>query len=50
MDDLLITSRENVLIMDNGCDQSIVNINAFLIETRLGVYFTVGGAINGMHS
>ena len=36
--------------MDNGCDQSIVSINAFLIETHLGVYFTVGGALNGMHS
>ena len=49
MDDLLITSGENVSIMDNGCDQSIVNISAFLVETHLGVYFTVGGALNGMH-
>ena len=50
MDDLLIPSRENVLIMDNGCDQFIVNINAFLVETHLGVYFTVGGALYGMYS
>ena len=50
MDDLLITSDENVLIMDNGCDQSIININAFLISTHLGVYYTVGGALQGMHS
>ena len=50
MDDLVITSGENVLIMDNGCDQSIVNISAFLVETHLGVYFTVRGAFKGMHS
>ena len=50
MDDLLITSDENVLIMDNGCDQSIININAFLISTHLGVYYSVGGALQGMHS
>ena len=50
MGDLLITSDENVLIMDNGYDQSIVNIIAFLVGTCLGVYYTLGGALNGMHS
>ena len=48
--DLLITSGENVLIIDNGCDQSIINVNSFLVETYTGIFYSVGGALCTMHS
>ena len=38
------------MVVDNGCDQSIINQNSFLINSFAGVLFNVGGALNGMHS
>ena len=49
-DDLIIPHSENILIMDNGCDQTIVNINSFLIQSHAGVYYNVGGALHAMTS
>ena len=48
--DLVITTDENILISDSGCDQTIINLNAFLIQTYTGEYFNIGGALQGMHS
>ena len=39
---------ENVLIVDKGCDQTIVNLNSFLIHTFTGVFFNVNGAMSSM--
>ena len=39
---------ENILVIDNGCDQTIININSFLIESFAGIYYNVGGALNIM--
>ena len=36
-DDLIIPHAESILIIDNSCDQTIVNINAFLIQSFAGV-------------
>ena len=47
---LVIPFNEYILIIDNGCDQTIVNINAFLIESFTGIKFNVGGALNSMKS
>ena len=38
------------MVVDNGCDQSIININSFLIHSFAGVYFDVGGALHHMQS
>ena len=34
---LVIPFNENMLVVDNGCDQKIVNIKAFLIESFVGI-------------
>ena len=50
VDDLIITEDEDIAIIDNGCDQSIISSNSFLIQTHTGVFFSVDGALHGMHS
>ena len=47
---LVITFNENILVIDNSCDQTIVNINDFLIESFTGIKFNVEGALNSMKS
>ena len=46
--DLCIPFMENILVVDNGCDQTIVNINCFLIQSFAGIQTSVGGALNSM--
>ena len=50
--DQTLTTYKNefVLIIDNGCDQSIINLNSFLIQTFTGITFTVHGAMASMDS
>ena len=43
INDLFITEDEGILISDSGCDQSIINLNAFLIQTFTGIEYIVGG-------
>ena len=50
VDDLCISFDENILVIDNGCDQSIVNINSSLVQYFAGIYYNVGGAISTMKS
>ena len=38
------------MVIDNGCDQSIINLNLFLILSFSGVHFTVEGAVNTIGS
>ena len=38
------------MVVDNGCDQSIININSFLVHSFAGVYYDVGGALQNMRS
>lgn len=38
------------MVVDNGCDQSIININSFLIYSFAGVLYNVGGALGSMTS
>ena len=37
-----------MLLIDNGCDQSIINKNSFCINVYTGTYYNVDGAIEGM--
>ena len=39
-----------MLVIENGCDQTTVNIHAFLVESFAGVQFNVEGALNSMTS
>ena len=47
--DSVMCKDENIIITDSGCDQSIINLNSFLISFT-GVYYNVGGALQGMSS
>ena len=37
-------------MIDNGCDQSIINLNSFLIQSFAGITYNVGGALHAMNS
>ena len=50
IEDLVISLDEEILIIDNGCDQTIININSYLIVTHTGIYFNVDGALDCMSS
>ena len=46
IDDLVISSNnENILLIDNGCDISIISNNSFLIEIFTGTFFNVDGTL-----
>ena len=47
---MVITKDEGILIIDSGCDQSIINLNSFLVQTYTGIDFIVGDALQGMRS
>ena len=49
-DDLVISELENILVIDNGCDQTIININSFLIHSFAGTKYKINGALNAMSS
>lgn len=46
--DLVIVTDESILVIDHSCDQSIININSFLIQTFTGVSFKINGALSEM--
>ena len=49
IDDLVIPSNnESILLIDNGCDVSIISNNSFLIDTYTGTFFNVDGALINM--
>ena len=50
LDDLVIANNEPIMVIDNGCDQSIVNINSFLVQYFTGEYINIGGALSTMTS
>ena len=49
-DNLVVTHGENILVVDNGCDQSIISINSFIVNIFTGVLFNVGGSLGSMKS
>ena len=38
---LVIPFNENIIVIENGCDQTTVSINNFLIESFAGIQFNV---------
>ena len=47
---LVITTNKEILIIDNGCDKSIININSFLTLSSTGTFYNIGGALCSMTS
>ena len=48
-DDLAIPSpSDHLLLIDNGCDISIISKNSFLINTYISKYYNVDGALPNM--
>ena len=41
MDDIVISLNENLLIIDNGCDQTILDLNSFLVQYFAGIKFAI---------
>ena len=48
--DLVVPFNKNILVIENYCDQTIINIRDFLIESFASVQFNVGGDLNIMKS
>ena len=44
------SNNENILLIDNSCDVSIISNNSFLIETYTGTFLNVDGALFNMKS
>ena len=50
-EDLVIPSnKDNILLIDDGCDISIISKNSFLIQTLTGIYYNVDGALLDIHA
>ena len=49
-DDLVIPENEAILVIDNGCDQSILNMNSFLIHSFAGIHSDIGEALHSIPS
>ena len=47
--DLVIPTGENIMVVDNSCDQSIIDVNSFLIKSFSGELFNIGGTLYSMH-
>ena len=43
LDDLVISTNEHIMVIDNGCDQTIINITSFLVQSFTGAYVNIGG-------
>ena len=43
----IYTNDEQIMIIDSGCDQTVVNDTSFKIYSHTGIFFNVAGAING---
>ena len=50
LDDLVISTNEQIMVIDNGCDQTIINITSFLVQSFTGAYVNIGGALSTMSS
>ena len=35
-------------MIDSECDQSIINVNSFLVQSIAGIHYSVGGALNSI--
>ena len=47
---LAVTTNDNDLIIDNDCDQTIINKSDFNIDIHIGILYHVGEALGSMSS
>ena len=47
---LQVTTNENMLVINNDCDQTIININSFLIHTFAGTKYNINAVLSKMSS
>ena len=45
---MVITTNEDLWLIDNGCDQSAVSNNCFSVGTQTSTFFTASGAIHSI--
>ena len=50
LNSFVISSNEYLFIIDNDCNQAIININSILAQYFTGICSTIGGALNSMLS
>ena len=48
MGDIQVPTNENVLVIDNNCDQTIININSYMIHIFGGTKFKINGTLTAM--
>lgn len=46
--DFVITTNENIMVINDGCDEYIINVSSFLIQSFDGVMYNGGGPLNNM--
>ena len=42
------TDDEPLAVFDTGCDNSLINLNSFIVGSYLGIYYNLQGALEGM--
>ena len=47
--ELTVYANEYVLIVDKGCEQTIIALSLFVVDTFTGIEFSVSGAMTSMH-
>ena len=49
IDNSLIPNKDNILVVDNSCDQNIININSFLVQSLASINYNISGDLNNMN-
>ena len=42
----LHSADEGIMVVDSGCDQTIINLSSFTVKTYTSLYYNVGGALS----
>ena len=42
----LHSADEGIIVVDSGCDQTIINLSSFTVKTYTSLYYNVGGALS----
>ena len=51
INDLFVSSiNEEILVVDSGCDQSIISYSSFVVGCHTGIQYSVDGALGDMKS
>lgn len=45
---VILTDDEPLAVFNTGCDNSLINLDSFMVGSYLGVYYNLQGALEGM--